>query len=110
MCAGFFQALQFELGEIKTNHDGEHYQEPEEDTKGILWWFKWYILDASWMNYRISKPLGNCLTCMASVYSFVPYWYYYKFNFTDIDALMFYPVYILILAGMNRIIDKFIND
>lgn len=102
-CAGVYSALNFEYDEKGL---------PDECTKGIFWWFKFSILDT--MNCRVSKPLGNCLTCMASVFSIIPYWFsvYFeviKFDFFTFDELLFYPAYIFTLAGFNRLIDTFIN-
>ena len=94
LCNGLYNAMQYELDE-----NGE----PDEKTKGILWGFKYFILDASWMNYRVSKPFGNCLTCMASVYSFMPYFGFYGFT---PESIILWPFYVLTLAGMNNIISK----
>lgn len=82
----------------------------DNKSKSILWWWKYYILDADWMPYRLSKPLGNCMICMASVYSFLPYWMYYRFDFINFDALILYPFYILALAGVNSVFDKIVNE
>ena len=107
---GLYKSFQFELGQARHNLDGEIEKTIDNKTKSIFWFWKYYILDADWMPYRLSKPLGNCMICMASIYSFLPYWMYYRFDFTNFDALIFYPFYILALAGLNAIFDKFINE
>lgn len=110
LCTGLYSAWQFEYKYVNPEKRTHLVKsEAQDDTKGILWFYKYHILDASWMNYRISKPLGNCLTCMASVFSIIPYWFYYDWNFTNFGILMLYPVYILMLAGINRLIDQYIN-
>lgn len=69
--------------------------------KGVLWrlekWGenKWYY-----------KPIGGCLPCMASLHSILPYWgYMYSTGALNEHALLFYPVYILALSGLNVIIE-----
>lgn len=104
ICVGLYKSWQYENSEIyDINFLGEKVYEVDEDTKGILWWYKYYILDE--MNYRLSKPFGNCLTCMASIFGFVPFFYHYGFNYW-----LFYPVYVIALAGLNSIFDKMVNE
>jgi len=70
--------------------------------KGVLWFVeKW--AEGRW----IYKPLCGCLPCMASLHSIYPYWTYMLFtdNLT-IGALIFYPVYVLALSGVNYLIDR----
>ena len=96
LCNGLYNAFQFESTETGI---------PDSKTKGIFWFWKYYILDE--INYRVSKPLGNCLTCMASVYSFIPYFGYFGF---EPQAIVFYPGYVLALAGLNNVISKIGNE
>lgn len=109
ICVGLYKSFQFEYGATKYDDTGEgsFYNAVEEDTKGIFWWWKFYVLDK--INYRVSKPLGNCLTCMASVYSVVPYFAYYYDSFTW-DVLVLYPFYILAVAGLNSIFAKILEE
>jgi len=106
MCVGLFKAFQFEYKYCELSQKCE--EAVDGDTKAPLWFYKYHFLDK--INYRLSKPLGNCLTCMASVYSFFPYWYSIDWDFTNMEKLALYPFYIFILAGMNSYFDKQIND
>lgn len=110
ICVGLYKAMQFEFSEqYDIDKNGERIYLIDNNTKGILWWYKCYFLDE--IPYRISKPFGNCLTCMASVFSFVPYWFWYcEFNFLSPFNWVFYPFYIFALAGLNTIADKFVNE
>ena len=108
ICAGLFMAMRFEFRFVEASKRKKTNIDIDPKTKGILWWFKFYILDK--MPYRLSKPFGNCLVCMASVYSFLPYWYVCDWNFTNFDTLVTYPFYIFAVAGINAIIDNFINN
>jgi len=47
---------------------------------------------------------------MASVYSILPYWFENGWSFDNAANWLFYPFYILALAGLNTIFDKFVND
>ena len=104
LCAGLYAAFSYEYLPPKSVGD----KSVDNDTKGILWFWRFYVLER--IPYRLSKPLGNCLTCMASVYSFLPYWYFYRWDFGNFDVVVCYPFYILTLAGINSIIDKYINE
>ena len=73
-----------------------------DDVKGVLWklekWGqgKWYY-----------KPIGGCLPCMASLHSIYPYWsYMFATESINIHSIMFYPVYIIALSGVNYLIDR----
>lgn len=75
-----------------------------KDIKGVLWFIEKWAKD-KWFH----KPLCGCLPCMASFHSIHPYWtYMYATNSININALLFYPVYILALSGLNYLIDEFI--
>lgn len=109
ICAGLYTAMQFEF--MYSSFDKKKTPDDiDSKTKGVLWWWKFAVLDANWMPYWLSKPLGNCLTCMASVYSFVPFWWYVKWNMDIASNWALYPFYILALAGLNRIFDKYLNE
>lgn len=106
MCVGLFNAMQFEwrsfAGHPKTVHD------IDRGTKAILWWWKYYVLNK--INYQLSKPLGNCLRCMASVYGLIPYWWYVGWDFTYLENWAIYPFFVLAVSGLNTIIDQMINE
>lgn len=111
ICVGLYKSWQFEIYkswqfEIKSksiDNDGNYVYEIDDNTKGIFWWYKYYFLDK--IPYRLSKPFGNCLTCMASVWGVIPFFYHYGFTYW-----VFYPIYVLALAGLNSIFDKFVNE
>ena len=99
MCVGLYKAMYFEI-----DQNGK----PDNDTKNILWFWKYYFVDK--LPVRLGKPFGGCLTCMASVFSFVPYWWFNCWNFSTFECWIFYPFYIFTLAGANTIFDKIVNE
>jgi len=99
LIVGLYKSFQFEY-----NKD----LKPDNDTKNCFWFYKYYILDR--LPYRVAKPFGGCLVCMSSVFSFAPYWWFYCWDFSNFDLWLNYPLYVLILAGLNTIVDKFINE
>lgn len=103
ICLGLYRSWQFEVKSQSIGECGETLYEIDEDTKGILWRYKFDFLDE--IPYRLSKPFGNCLTCMASIFGAAPFFYYYGFTYW-----LFYPIYVIALAGLNSILDKFINE
>lgn len=93
VCFGFWNAcLYVKLDELNG----------VEEQKGALWFIEKYS-NGKWFY----KPLCGCLPCMASLHSIYPYWTYMLFtdNLT-IGALIFYPVYVLALSGVNYLIDR----
>jgi hypothetical protein len=68
-----------------------------------------------WINYWCEKnlpeklwiPLFGCIKCMASIWSF-PYIMYSMTIWKDPGMLLYYPIYILALCGLNTIYDKHI--
>lgn len=106
---GLYKSFQYEYKYI-THKDKPTPDDIDSRTKGIFWWWKWTILEAEWMPYRLSKPLGNCMICMASIYSFVPYWWFNCWNFATFETWIFYPVYILMVAGLNAVMDSMVNE
>lgn len=72
-----------------------------------------YIWNEFGTNFQkfISKPLGVCPVCMASVYGFPVYWIYYLLNPSNIfDEIIIYLCYSFALAGLNYIIMNLIYD
>ena len=70
--------------------------------KGVLWFIEKWSKD-KWFY----KPLVGCIPCMASLHSIYPYWAYsYITHNITIEALLFYPVYVLALSGVNYLIDR----
>jgi hypothetical protein len=72
--------------------------EPEEDSKEVLWWVKYYSLKK--LGEFWSKPICTCPPCMASLHSI---WYWLFSPFTK-EALIIYPFYILALCGVMKMI------
>jgi hypothetical protein len=73
-----------------------------KDSKMILWWVKyWSVKKLGWF---WSKPICTCPACMSSIHSTYFYAFFlYLVNFQTI-WIAFYPMYILILAGINYFI------
>ena len=99
LCFGFWNACLYE--KISScSWDGENYHDTHN--KGVLWRLEKYSKD-KWFY----KPLCGCLPCMASFHSIYPYWtYMYSTNALNLNAVLFYPVYILALSGVNYLIDR----
>ena len=103
VCFGFWNACLYVPKKEAVKIGGDYnYIEETPAVKGVLWrlekWGqgKWYY-----------KPIGGCISCMASLHSIYPYWtYMYMTNAININALLFYPVYILALSGVNYLIDR----
>ncbi len=103
LCFGFWNACLYEVNSDGVRLNDQYQLEAKKtEIKGILWRLeKW----AS--NKWFYKPLCGCLPCMASLHSIYPYWtYMYATNSINIHAVLFYPVYILALSGVNYLIDR----
>lgn len=87
-CLGFWNACLYEINN-------------QVEQKGFLWRLE------KWGNGKFwYKPIGGCLPCMASLHSVLPYWgYMYSTGCLNENALLFYPVYVLALSGLNVIIE-----
>jgi len=73
-----------------------------EDSKEILWFVKFY--SEKWLGEKWSKPVCNCVICMASLHSliiWIPIYIYLPFSFMLIYS---HIIYVTALAGFNRII------
>ena len=94
LCFGFWNACNYQ--------PRIHAYDGGDEVKGVLWFIeKWS--KGKWFH----KPLCGCLPCVASLHSVYPYWIYmYNSGNMDISALLFYPVYILALSGVNYLIDR----
>ena len=104
ICIGLYKSWQFEYSATKMIK-GKFCHGIDNNTKGVFWFYKFYFLDR--IPYRLSKPLGNCATCMASVFSVLPYWFTYDHSHPS--SWLIYPFYILALAGLNSIFSKFVE-
>ena len=93
LCFGFWNACSYEKKDDRIL---------QEEVKGVLWFVEKWAKD-KWFY----KPLCGCLPCMASLHSIYPYWIYmYTSNNLYMKALLFYPIYILALSGLNYLIDR----
>lgn len=103
VCLGFWNACYYEVKkgnvQIGSEYDSEH---STEEIKGVLWFIDKWSKD-KWFY----KPLCGCLPCMASFHSIYPYWSAMYFgNNLSIEAIVFYPIYIIALSGINYLIDR----
>jgi len=105
---GFYASCQFDGDEefdkasklIKKN-----WPEPEQDSKMIFWWVRYYI--GKHISYFHSKPLYSCIICMGSVHSMIPtllFLFYYDLNLWGWFIL--WPFAALATAGLNYNIAK----
>ena len=86
---------------LSTDYDKDEYAididtGKKKETRMILWWVRYYgdkILSPFWR-----KPVYDCPTCMASLHSIYPY---FLMNGFTKESLLFYPIYILSLAGLT---------
>ena len=100
LCFGFWNACLYEKEDLKFSPDDRKFIPIY--SKGVLWRLEKFGKGKFWY-----KPIGGCLPCMASLHSIYPYWtYMYSTNALNIDAVLFYPVYILALSGVNYLIDR----
>lgn len=70
--------------------------------KMIFWWLRYY--GGQWLPKAITKPLYECLTCMASIHSILPFVAFGVAYGHDMwQWLIIWPLYVLALAGLNAI-------
>lgn len=103
LCFGFWNACLYEVKDGGIQIGSEYELELKKiEIKGVLWRLeKW----AS--NKWFYKPLCGCISCMASLHSIYPYWTYMcATNSINLNAVLFYPVYILALSGLNYLIER----
>ena len=73
----------------------------------IAWAFRYYI--GRFVSLRLPsmswvlKPLLFCNQCMASVYGSISYLAYFQL---DVRHLLIWPVFVVIVCGLNRIISQ----
>jgi hypothetical protein len=72
--------------------------EPEEDTKEVLWWVKYYSLKTFGTYW--SKPICTCPPCMASLHSL---WFWVFHSFT-LQTVVIYIFYVFALCGVMKMI------
>lgn len=72
------------------------------DSKMILWRVRYWCLIN--LGFFWSKPICICAPCMASVHS-LPFYVFFLFMVQfQIQWILFYPLYVLILSGLNYFI------
>jgi len=106
LCFGFWNACLYIPKKIEKNFSRTDcwncFKVVQEEVKGVLWFVEEWAKD-KWFY----KPLCGCLPCMASLHSVYPYWIYVYIGGKDpLIMLLFYPVYILALSGLNYLIDS----
>lgn len=92
---GFHNAVDYELDKDKITviH------------KQVLWQFAYYT---DWLPQLIKIPLYDCLKCMASLHSIIPYWVIGNYDFT-LNNLFIYFFYIFALSGLNAIYEAYFD-
>lgn len=91
----------------------------DKEYSQILWQVRFYILKI--FGFKWAKPLITCPTCMSSFHStyfywliVLPYieyskWYSAPADIEYIKLCIAYIPYILMLAGLNTILSKYLN-
>lgn len=69
--------------------------------KEALWFVRWY--SKKWLG-GFSKPICTCIVCMSSLHSTYVFWPHFSFGWYN---LYLYGVYVLALAGLSAIYDRF---
>lgn len=76
----------------------------KKNIKGGLYFVVKY--GQKFLNEFWRKPFYDCISCMASIHSILPYWLFmWQTNCINYYSLIFYPFYILSLSGILVIID-----
>lgn len=76
-------------------------------TKMIFWKLKvWCVKRIGWF---WSKPICLCPPCMSSLHSTYFYFFFLFIVKFQIQWILFYPMYILILAGLNYFIGLLVS-
>ena len=58
------------------------------------------------VNYSLTYPFYNCPTCMASIHSIIPYWYFHDMT---TDNLLMYIIYVPALSTVATWMAKMIE-
>lgn len=91
---GFHIATNFDFIE-----DGNETSGVVPHSKMILWKVRyWCIENLGWF---WSKPVCLCPPCMSSLHSLYFYPFFLTFVHFETKWILFWPVYVLILAGIN---------
>jgi len=110
LCLGFWHACDFsgaeEFDNYKTNQGRRHYAKERgtPDRVMIFWRLRWY--GGQFLPPWTTKPLYRCLTCMASLHSIIPYGIAACVYMQDPWLWIYWPLYVLALAGVNSIITR----
>ncbi len=100
---GFYASCQFDGDEdfdkasklVKKN-----WPNPEQDSKMIFWWVRYYI--GRHISYYYSKPLYSCIICMGSVHSVLPtIGWMWLYGIAPIYFIALWPFVALATAGVN---------
>lgn len=106
LCFGFWNACLYIPEKVERNWTRTDchncFKVTQEEVKGVLWRLELWASD-KWFY----KPLCGCLPCMASIHSIYPYWLFaYYTDEMNLKAVLFYPIYIVALSGVNYLIDS----
>ena len=72
------------------------------DSKMILWKVRYWCLKK--LGYFWTKPVCICAPCMASIHSTYFYLFFLAVVNFEMKWILFYPAYVLALAGLNYFI------
>lgn len=103
-CTGIYVASQFNGSDSFDDDPNLYRQAPLSDDRMILWWIRYY---GSYFPKYFRKPLYECLPCMASIHSVPVYIFYCLIESVPLwYALLAWPVYVVALAGMNKVVQN----
>lgn len=92
---GFYISTRYNVHpQGKKNEDGADCYGIMKHDKMVLWFVRYYSL--KWFGEWYSKPVCECVRCMSSLHSIIPFVTYCLYT-GHYGALLFYPFYILAL-------------
>ena len=104
---GFNRATEFDFKQYKRGDKMTTSRTRiEEGSKMIFWFIRFYSL--KYLGKFWSKPICTCPTCMASVHSTYVYAFFLFMVHFQIEWIVFYPIYILALAGLSSIVNSLV--
>lgn len=91
LCVGFHVLTRYNESQLVA----ENFKQP-------LWFI---AAGARKISPIFAKPVCDCLVCMASLHSILPYWFIHAW---DTDTLLVYPAYVIALAGANALVEPYL--
>lgn len=106
---GLHYCMQFDLIQ---NSDSTSGVQVVPANKEIFWFIKYYA--HAWFSKTsfsgLLKPLCDCPVCMSSIYGSVMYWldFHYSNDVLNTHTILLWGVFLVAVAGLNRLLYKFL--